>query len=196
MAEIHAPMSVPLEPQVLDAELVSQTLAGRAEAFGTLVERYDRAVYHLCFRTLHDVEEAKDAAQEAFFKAYRGLGTFRPSAKFSTWIFSIAYHACCDRIARRKRYSDGPLPDRADPTLGPEAIAEHNDEARALRACGVACDGGARTARRDRWAPGEIPDGHHAVPPARTPIRGDRKGARRTPRHGQDASLPGKGAVA
>jgi RNA polymerase sigma-70 factor (ECF subfamily) len=134
LAEIHAPMSVPLEPQVLDAELVSQTLAGRAEAFGTLVERYDRAVYHLCFRTLHDVEEAKDAAQEAFFKAYRGLGTFRPSAKFSTWIFSIAYHACCDRIARRKRYSDGPLPDRADPTLGPEAIAEHNDEARALRA--------------------------------------------------------------
>jgi len=117
-----------------DQTLVSEALAGRGEAFGTLVERYDRAVYHLAYRTLRDSEEARDVAQEAFFKAYRSLRTFRPGAKFSTWIFSIAYHACCDRLNRRKRYSNEELPERADPGAGPEQQAISGDEARRLRA--------------------------------------------------------------
>jgi RNA polymerase sigma-70 factor (ECF subfamily) len=117
-----------------DASLVAATLAGRSEAFGTLVERYDRAVYNLCLRTLRDPEEAKDAAQEAFFKGFRGLRTYKPAAKFSTWIFSIAYHSCCDRLQRRKRMSGAELPDRADPAPGPASLAELSDEARTLRA--------------------------------------------------------------
>jgi RNA polymerase sigma-70 factor, ECF subfamily len=117
-----------------DATLVAATLAGRSEAFGTLVERYERAVYNLCLRTLRDAEEAKDASQEAFLKAFRAMRTFRPDAKFSTWIFSIAYHACCDRLNRRKRYSDSELPERADPGPGPDAVLERRDEAAELRA--------------------------------------------------------------
>jgi RNA polymerase sigma-70 factor (ECF subfamily) len=117
-----------------DQTLVAETLAGHGEAFGTLVERYDRAVYHLAYRTVRDAEEARDVAQEAFFKAFRSLKTFRPEAKFSTWIFSITYHACCDRLARRKRYSNEELPDRADPGIGPEQEAIAGEEARRLRA--------------------------------------------------------------
>lgn len=110
------------------------TLGGNPEAFSLLVERYDRAVYHLAYRTLHNVEEARDATQEAFFKAYRSLRTFKPGAKFSTWIFAIAYHACCDRLARNKRYSNEEMPDKADPAPGPEREAIALDEARRLRA--------------------------------------------------------------
>jgi RNA polymerase sigma-70 factor (ECF subfamily) len=121
-------------PALTDDALIAAAVAGNGESFGTLVERYDRAVYHLAYRTLHDVEEAKDATQEAFMKAYRALHTFRPGAKFSTWIFTIVYHACCDRLARRKRLSDAELPDRADPAAGPEALAEASDDARRLRA--------------------------------------------------------------
>ena len=117
-----------------DGELVAMTLQGNPEAFATLVERYDRAVYHLAYRTLHDVEEARDAAQEAFFKAYRSLRTFKPTGKFSTWIFAITYHACCDRLNRRKRYSNEELPEWADPGPGPERQAIALDEARRLRA--------------------------------------------------------------
>ena len=124
----------PLVRMVSDDELIAATLGGRREAFGDLVERYERAVYHLSYRTLHDVEEAKDATQEAFFKAFRSLATFRTGAKFSTWILSIAYHACCDRLARRKRYSYDELPDAADPTAGPEGLAVLGDEAGRLRA--------------------------------------------------------------
>lgn len=110
------------------------TLGGDSEAFAALVGRYDRAVYHLAYRTLHDVEEARDVAQEAFFKAYRSLRTFKQGSKFSTWIFAIAYHACCDRLNRRKRYSSDEMPDRADPGPGPEREAIAHDEARRLRA--------------------------------------------------------------
>ncbi|MDP9110009.1 MAG: sigma-70 family RNA polymerase sigma factor, partial [Candidatus Eremiobacteraeota bacterium] len=78
------------EPQ--DHELVASALAGNPDAFATLVVRYDRAVYHLAYRTMRDVEEARDVAQEAFFKAFRSLRTFKPGARFSTWIFSITYH--------------------------------------------------------------------------------------------------------
>jgi len=117
-----------------DGILVATALAGRPEAFGTLVERYERAVYHLCLRTMRDPEEAADCAQEAFFKAFRSLATFKPGSRFSTWIFSIAYHACCDRLGRKKRYSNDELPERADPAPGPAAVAEQNDEAQLLRA--------------------------------------------------------------
>ncbi len=117
-----------------DEQLAVAAISGEREAFGSLVERYDRAVYHLALRTLRNADEAQDATHEAFFKAFRSIRTFRPGAKFSTWIFAIAYHACCDRLERRKRYTGGAIPDRADPAPGPEPVALQNDEARALRA--------------------------------------------------------------
>jgi len=121
-----------VRPSPEDGELVAMTLGGNSEGFATLVGRYDRAVYHLAYRTLHDVEEARDVAQEAFFKAYRSLRTFKPGAKFSTWIFAITYHACCDRLNRRKRYSNEEMPERADPGPGPESQAIALDQARRL----------------------------------------------------------------
>lgn len=120
--------------RVEDGELVQAAISGNPQAFGELVERYERAVYNLCLRTMRNVEEAKDATQEAFFKAFRALATFRPGAKFSTWIFSIAYHACCDRLERQKRLSNEELPDGADPSPGPADVAQARDDARALRA--------------------------------------------------------------
>jgi RNA polymerase sigma-70 factor (ECF subfamily) len=121
-------------PLPTDDELIAAVANGQGEAFGVLVERYERAVYHLAVRTLRDGEEAKDATQEAFFKAFRAIRTFRQGAKFSTWIFTIVYRVCCDRLARRKRYFGDELPDRADPAAGPQEQAESADEARRLRA--------------------------------------------------------------
>jgi RNA polymerase sigma-70 factor, ECF subfamily len=132
-ALLEAPRArVRAEPE--DGELVARVLRGNSEAFATLVERYDRAVYHLAYRTLHDVEEARDATQEAFFKAFRSLRTFKPGAKFSTWIFAITYHACCDRLNRRKRYTSDEMPERADSAPGPEQQVVALDEASRLRA--------------------------------------------------------------
>jgi RNA polymerase sigma-70 factor, ECF subfamily len=120
------------EPE--DGELVEMTLRGNSEAFATLVGRYDRAVYHLAYRTLREVEEARDATQEAFFKAFRSLRTFRSGSKFSTWIFAITYHSCCDRLSKRKHYASEELPERADAAPGPEQRVIALDEASRLRA--------------------------------------------------------------
>jgi len=127
---VEPPLAAPV---VDDQALIVATLAGRPEAFGELVARYERAVYHLAVRTLRDRTEAEDAAQEAFLKAYRALGSFRPGAKFSTWIFTICYRGCCDRLAKRRRFSGEELPDRADTAAGPELLAERSDEAARLR---------------------------------------------------------------
>jgi RNA polymerase sigma-70 factor (ECF subfamily) len=134
LAEPPAAVNVADASHFDDGSLVAAALAGRSDAFGILVERYERAVYHLCLRTTRDAEDARDCTQEAFFKAFRGLRTFKPGSKFSTWIFSIAYHACCDRLGTRKRFAERELPDRADPAPGPAAVAEALDDAHALRA--------------------------------------------------------------
>jgi RNA polymerase sigma-70 factor (ECF subfamily) len=128
---VEPPVAAPVDD---DQALIVATLGGRPDAFGELVSRYERAVYNLAVRTLRDRTEAEDATQEAFLKAYRALATFRPGAKFSTWIFTICYRLCCDRIAKRRRISGDELPDRADPAAGPALLAERNDEARRLRA--------------------------------------------------------------
>lgn len=120
--------------ELSDDGLIAYALAGRGDCFEHLVERYERAVYHLAFRTLRDVEEAKDACQEAWIKAYRALGSFRPGAKFATWIFTICYRVCCDRLAKRKRFSGDEPADAADPAPGPEHLYEAAEEATRLRA--------------------------------------------------------------
>jgi RNA polymerase sigma-70 factor (ECF subfamily) len=111
-----------------DDDLIARTLTGSSEAFSTLVSRYERAVYHLAFRTLRETEDAKDAAQEAWIKAYRALSSFRPGAKFATWIFTICYRVCCDRLAKRKRFTGD------DPSAGPEKAYEAAEESARLRA--------------------------------------------------------------
>jgi RNA polymerase sigma-70 factor (ECF subfamily) len=117
-----------------DDNLIALTLAGRGDAFSLLVARYERAVYHLAYRTMRDIEEAKDAAQEAWIKAYRALSSFRPGAKFATWIFTICYRVCCDRLAKRKRFTGAEPPDFADPAAGPEGTYEAAEDAARLRA--------------------------------------------------------------
>jgi RNA polymerase sigma-70 factor (ECF subfamily) len=117
-----------------DDALIALTLGGRSEAFGLLVARYERAVYHLAFRTLREPEDAKDAAQEAWIKAYRALASFRPGAKFATWIFTICYRVCCDRLAKRKRFTGDEPTDFADPSAGPERTYEAAEDSARLRA--------------------------------------------------------------
>lgn len=116
-----------------DVALVAAACSGDAEAFAELVARYERPVYHLAYRTLRDREEAKDITQESFLRAYRSLRNFRPTAKFSTWLFAIAYHACCDRLKRLRKFTDEELPDPADSSPGPDHRVIALDEARRLR---------------------------------------------------------------
>jgi RNA polymerase sigma-70 factor (ECF subfamily) len=81
---------------------VQQAQAGNKQAFSRLVEAYQRPVYNLTYRMLGNPQEAEDAAQETFLRAYSRLRQYDGSHKFSTWILSIANHHCIDRLGKRR----------------------------------------------------------------------------------------------
>lgn len=85
-----------------DSEWVLAARAGDRRAFEALVGRYERPVYNLALRMLGRAEDAEDASQDVFLKAYRALTAYDPSRPFSTWLLSIAAHHCIDRIRRRR----------------------------------------------------------------------------------------------
>lgn len=85
-----------------EALLIARATAGDQAAFGTLVERYQNAVYNLAYRMLGIPEEAEDAAQEIFVRIYRQLARYDTERKFSTWVLTIATNYCIDQLRRRR----------------------------------------------------------------------------------------------
>ena len=77
-----------------DAELVWQTQSGSPAAFETLVRNHQRMIHALTFRMTGSFADAEDLAQETFIRAYAQIGTFRGTAKFSTWLYRIAMNTC------------------------------------------------------------------------------------------------------
>lgn len=88
---------------VNERQLIEQVLAGDQEAFSQLVLAYEDRVYHLCFRMCSDAEEAKDLAQEAFVKAWKGLRFYKGDASFSTWLYRLTTNVCIDHLRQKKR---------------------------------------------------------------------------------------------
>jgi RNA polymerase sigma-70 factor (ECF subfamily) len=85
-----------------DEDLVLAFQAGDTSAFDLLVRRWDRKIQGAAFRVLGSDDEARDVSQEAFLKAFRGLGGFKREARFSSWLYQIALNLCRDRLRRRK----------------------------------------------------------------------------------------------
>ncbi len=85
-----------------EARWLEEARAGDVEAFCRLVEVYQRPVYNLAYRMLGNPEEAEDATQETFLRAFTRLHQYDPRRKFSTWLLSIANHHCIDRLRRQR----------------------------------------------------------------------------------------------
>ncbi len=131
-----------------DRGLLTRVAEGDVESFGVLVERHERRLFRLCERMLHDSEEARDAAQEVFLKAFRKAGSYRPQGKVYTWLYRIAVNHCLNVLRRRKlaRFlsfgevggpgdaeSDGPEFDPEDAAPGAEQRLEARRRWRATR---------------------------------------------------------------
>jgi RNA polymerase sigma-70 factor (ECF subfamily) len=86
-----------------DRVLVQRAQRGDQDAFAALVTRHQRYVYNLAYRLLRDGREAEDLAQEAFLRAWKGLGTFRGDAKFTTWLYRIVTNLCYNRLESLRR---------------------------------------------------------------------------------------------
>jgi RNA polymerase sigma-70 factor (ECF subfamily) len=138
-----------------DLETLRRVAAGDLDAFEALVRRHERRLLRLCERMLSDVEAAREATQETFFKAWRKASSFRPRAKVSTWLYRIAVNHCLNRLRRRQvvQFFSFTMVDEGDEAFDPPDPAP--DAERRLR-------------DRRRWsrlaaAIDELPAGQRAV---------------------------------
>lgn len=89
--------------ELVPLELVEACKAGDEAAWRRLVEATHREVYSLCLRILNDPDDAAEATQDAYLKAWRGLGGFRGDAQFTTWLYRVATNAAISKQRSRKR---------------------------------------------------------------------------------------------
>jgi len=103
---------------------LEQALHGDADGFMHLIELYQKPVYNLCYRMLGNREDAEDAAQETFLRAYHHLQKYDRNRAFATWLLSIAAHHCIDQLRKNRVHlvsiEDLGLGDISDPLPNPE----------------------------------------------------------------------------
>jgi len=123
--------------QATEAQWLSLAQKGDPHAFSELVEAYQKPVYNLCYRMLGTAEDAEDASQETFLRAYKSMRRYDNSRPFSTWLLSIAAHYCIDQIRRRRlsivSIEELPVPDVPDVSPGLETTVSRNEERRRIR---------------------------------------------------------------
>jgi RNA polymerase sigma-70 factor (ECF subfamily) len=121
-----------------DLLAIQETLRGNRNAFAQIVERYTPLLYSLAFRMLGRGEEAQEAVQEIFLRAYRALPRFRLERRFHPWLYTIALNYL-RTVARRQRRRRGlrlvreELDTVADRGELPAAAAEREDGERLAR---------------------------------------------------------------
>ncbi len=127
---------------VEDEMLVAQFQAGRLDAFDDLMKRYKGQIYAYLLRSVKNYEDAEELTIEVFFKVYRALDTWKPQARFSTWLYKIAYNLSIDfhrAKSRRHTYSlddeefSVDEPTAVDLWSNPEWELEEKDRHRVIR---------------------------------------------------------------
>ncbi len=89
--------------EALEREAIRRVLVGDREEYRVLMERHLPAVLRMTLRVTGNMEDAEEAAQEAFLQAYKKLPTFREQAAFGTWVYRIAMNCALNLIKRRTR---------------------------------------------------------------------------------------------
>jgi RNA polymerase sigma-70 factor (ECF subfamily) len=87
----------------VEAIAVERARAGDRDAFAHLIRRHDRGLRALAFRLLGDRDRMDDALQEAYVRAFRGLGRFRGDSSVATWLYRIVYNVCVEELSRSRR---------------------------------------------------------------------------------------------
>ena len=86
-----------------DQHIIDKVLSGHTRAFEEIIERYKHMVYTLALKVVKNREDAEEVAQDVFLKGYMALKTFKGDAKFSTWLYKIAYNRSLDYVKKQKR---------------------------------------------------------------------------------------------
>ena len=119
-----------------ERDLIRRFLGGESWAFDTLMTELQERAYRIALGMLGDPDEAADATQEAFVRAFRSLGNFQFESRFGTWLHRIVVNQCISRIRRaklRRTLSLSEIPERLRSTFaGPARDLETRDLARRI----------------------------------------------------------------
>ena len=86
----------------MELDILQRARKGDSAAFEEIVRAHEKTVYNLALRTLGNREDAEDAVQETFLKAYMALSGFRGESRLSVWLYRIASNVCTDALRRRR----------------------------------------------------------------------------------------------
>jgi len=106
-----------------DNALVRSCLEGNMESYQTLVDRYRGQAMALALNTLANYQDAQDACQEAFLKAFRNLDRFDLERNFKNWFYALLSHVCLDQARKRNRFRQFISRVRSDPGAAASAVA-------------------------------------------------------------------------
>ena len=111
--------------------LIEQSKAGSREAFGGLVERYEKRVFHFLCRMAGNPHDAEDLTQDTFLKVYQNLHRFNSAQGFSTWLFTIAKRTAFNHFRGAKRFQELSGPEEVD-LEDPAILLQQKDEKASL----------------------------------------------------------------
>jgi RNA polymerase sigma-70 factor (ECF subfamily) len=126
-------------------QLVRRACRRDADAFATLIQRYERTALAVAFAQVHDSHRAGDAVQEAFLRAWQELPHLNEPGKFGGWLLQIVRNAAID-ARRRIRPSVPEFPDLAAKGIDPSRALEEADRAAAVKSALESLDETTRTA--------------------------------------------------
>lgn len=117
-----------------DADIIDSVAAGDADAFETLVRKYERRVLSTAYRYVGDSTAAEDVAQEVFIKVWRNAKRFKGKSSFSTWLYRIVVNQCLNYREKRKRAQTAPLNESIEAAgLSPDEEYEREKKNRLVR---------------------------------------------------------------
>jgi len=118
-----------------DAQIVRQVLRGRKEAFGVLVERYQKPIFNYIYRFYGNYELAQELTQETFLRCYQFLKSYDPERKFSTWLYTVAKNLCIDELKKQRSAREVSLEDALPAVDAKDAAtaADRNQQAECIR---------------------------------------------------------------
>ena len=117
------------DERLSDEALVLKAKRGDTGAFDLLIERHYKRIYKLAFQMLGNSEDAADATQETFVKAFEQLRHFRGASSFSTWLHRIAVNTCKDMMRRNRSIPFSQLqPENEHTDFDPATLVEPNPD--------------------------------------------------------------------
>ncbi len=114
----------PSVEETSDEDLMLSYADGNVAAFEELVKRHERPLFHFILRSCHNRDRAEEILQEVFLRIIKYSDNYEPTAKFTTWAYTIARNLCIDKARKRSRATEISLDQPRGPSEDGQSLGE------------------------------------------------------------------------